>query len=352
MAYLRPAEKRSNVTIETGALTSRVLFEGKRAVGVEFKQNGQVKRYRAEREVILSGGAINSPQLLMLSGVGPADHLKEVGVEVKHDLPGVGQNLQEHLEMYIQQHCTRPITLYTYTKPLPMIAAGIKWFLTHKGICATSHLEAGGFIRSEAGVEHPNLQFHFLPSTVNDHGRKNGTSHAYQVHIGNMRQEARGWIKLKSDSPTDHPRIQPFYLQTERDRREFRDAVKLTREIFAQKAFDPYRGPEIAPGANIKTDAEIDAFIREKGDSAYHPSCSCKMGTDAMAVVDPEARVHGLEALRVVDASIMPSVVSGNLNAPTIMMAEKCADMILGKPPLPKADVPVYQAKDWQTKQR
>lgn len=351
-AYLRPAEKRPNVTIETGALTSRVLFEGKRAVGVEFKQNGQVKRYRAEREVILSGGAINSPQLLMLSGVGPADHLREVGVAVQHDLPGVGQNLQEHLEMYVQQQCKQPITLYTYTKPLPMVAAGIKWFLTHKGICATSHLEAGGFIRSEAGVEHPNLQFHFLPSTVNDHGRKNGTSHAYQVHIGNMRQEARGWIKLKSTDPTVHPRIQPNYLQTERDRREFRDAVKLTREIFAQKAFDPYRGPEIQPGDHAQSDEAIDAFVRARADSAYHPSSTCKMGTDAMAVVDPEARVHGLEALRVVDASIMPSVVSGNLNAPTIMMGEKCSDMILGKPALPKSNAPVYQAKDWQTKQR
>ncbi len=351
-AYLRTAEKRANVTVETGALTSRVLFEGRRAVGVEFKQNGQVKRFRAEREVILSGGAINSPQLLMLSGVGPADHLREVGVPVQHDLPGVGQNLQEHLEMYVQQQCKQPITLYTYTKPAPMIAAGIQWFLTKKGICATSHLEAGGFIRSEAGIEHPNLQFHFLPSTVNDHGRKNGTSHAYQVHIGNMRQEARGWIKLKSADPTDHPRIQPFYLQTERDRREFRDAVKLTREIFAQKAFDPYRGPEIQPGSHAQSDEEIDAFVRARADSAYHPSCSCKMGTDAMAVVDPQARVHGLDALRVVDASIMPSVVSGNLNAPTIMMGEKCSDMILGKPALPKSNAPVYQAKDWQTRQR
>src|SRR3569623_1250654 len=234
--------------------------EGMRAGGGEFKQNGQVKRYRAEREVILSGGAINSPQLLMLSGVGPADHLREVGVPVHHDLPGVGQNLQEHLEMYVQQQCKQPITLFTYTKPLPMALAGVKWFLTHKGICATSHLEAGGFIRSEAGIEHPNLQFHFLPSTVNDHGRKNGTCHAYQVHIGNMRQEARGWIKLKSDKATDHPRIQPFYLQTERDRREFRDAVKLTREIFAQKAFDPYRGPEIQPGDHATSDADIDAI--------------------------------------------------------------------------------------------
>ncbi|HWT97362.1 MAG TPA: GMC oxidoreductase, partial [Terriglobales bacterium] len=200
-------------------------------------------------------------------------------------------------------------------------------------------------------VEHPNLQFHFLPSTVNDHGRKNGTSHAYQVHIGNMRQASRGWIKLKSTDAREHPRIQPNYLMEEQDRREFRDAVKLTREIFAQKAFDEYRGPEINPGPNVKTDAEIDAFVRERGDSAYHPSCTCKMGTDEMAVVDPQARVHGLEGLRVVDASIMPSVVSGNLNAPTIMIAEKCSDMILGKK-LPRAQVPVYQSPNWQTSQR
>jgi choline dehydrogenase len=351
-AFLRPAEKRSNVTVETRALTNRILLEGKRAVGVEFVQDGQVKRYRAEREVIAAGGAINSPQLLMLSGIGPADHLKEVDVEVKHDLPGVGQNLQEHLEMYIQQQCKQPITLYTYTKPVPMVLAGMRWFMDHRGVCASAQLEAGGFIRSSAGIEHPNLQFHFLPSTVNDHGRKNGTSHAYQVHIGNMRQEARGWIKLKSAKATDHPRIQPFYLQTENDRREFRDAVKLTREIFAQKAFDQYRGPEINPGDNVKTDAEIDAFIRRRGDSAYHPSCSCKMGTDEMAVVDPQARVHGIDNLRVVDASIMPSIVSGNLNAPTIMMAEKCSDMILGKDPLPPANAPVWVHPEWQSKQR
>jgi choline dehydrogenase len=338
--------------VETSALALRVIVENGRAIGIEFSQHGRIHRYRAEREVILSGGAINSPQLLMLSGIGPADHLKEIGVPVVHDLPGVGQNLQEHLEMYIQQHCTKPITLYTYTKPWNMALAGVQWFLTRKGVCTSEHLEAGGFIRSAAGIEHPNLQFHFLPSTVNDHGRKAGTSHAYQVHIGNMRQEARGWIKLKSANPKDHPRIQPFYLAAEADRREFRDAVKLTREIFAQKAFDPYRGPEIQPGANVKTDAEIDAFIRERGDSAYHPSCSCKMGHDEMAVVDPQARVHGLQGLRVVDASIMPSIVSGNLNAPVIMMAEKCSDMILGKPALPKSNAPVFVHPNWQTQQR
>jgi len=351
-AYLRPAEKRRNVRVETNAFAHRILFEGTRAVGVEFSQDGRLKRYRAEREVICAGGAINSPQLLMLSGVGPADHLKETGVPVQHDLPGVGQNLQEHLEMYIQQACKQPITLYSVTNPIKMAAVGIEWFLTHRGLCASAHLEAGGFIRSKAGVEHPNLQYHFLPSVVNDHGRKPGTCHAYQVHIGNMRQTSVGWIKLKSADPRQHPRIQPNYLATEADREEFRDAVKLTREIFAQKAFDPFRGEEIQPGKDVKTDAEIDAFVRERADSAYHPCGTCKMGVDDMAVVDPEARVRGLSGLRVVDASIMPSVVSGNLNAPTIMIAEKCADMILGRPPLPKAGVPVYEAPNWQTTQR
>jgi choline dehydrogenase len=351
-AFLRPAERRKNVRVETGALATRIIFKKTKAIGIEFSQGGAIRRYGAAREIILSGGAINSPQLLMLSGVGPADHLKEVGVPVHHDLPGVGQNLQEHLEMYVQQQCTKPITLFTYTKPIAMGLAGIRWFLSRDGVCASAHLEAGGFIRSQAGIEHPNLQFHFLPSTVNDHGRKNGTCHAYQVHIGNMRQEARGWIKLKSADPRDHPRIQPFYLQTERDRREFRDAVKLTREIFAQKAFDPYRGPEISPGADVKSDPDIDAFVRARGDSAYHPSCTCKMGVDDMAVVDPQARVRGLEGLRVADASIMPSIVSGNLNGPTIMIGEKCADMILGREPLPRSNAPFYVAPNWREAQR
>jgi choline dehydrogenase len=352
MAFLRSAEKRRNVTVETRALATRLIVKSGRIVGVEYSQNGHIRRVGAEREVILSGGAINSPHLLMLSGIGPADHLREVGIDVVHDLPGVGQNLQEHLELYIQQQCKEPITLYTYTKPLPMALAGMKWFLTRKGVCSSAHLEAGGFIRSEVGVEHPNLQFHFLPSMVIDHGRKSGTCHAYQVHVGSMRHEARGWIKLKSANPREHPRIQPFYLQTENDRREFRDAVKLSREVFAQKAFDRFRGPEIQPGPNVNSDAEIDAFVRAKGDSAYHPSCSCKMGTDEMAVVDPEARLRGLSGLRIVDASIMPSIVSGNLNAPTIMIAEKCSDMILGRTPLPPANAPVYQAPNWRTAQR
>ena len=342
-AFLRPVLKRPNLTVETGALTTRVLFDRSRATGVEYGQGGKTRTILAEREVILSGGAINSPQLLMLSGVGPADHLRDRGIPVVADLPGVGQNLQDHLELYVQQACTQPITLYTVQRGLPMILTGLRWFLSQSGLGASAHLEAGGFIRRNDSVPHPDLQYHFLPSQVIDHGRKRPELHAYQAHVGPMRPTSIGHLRLRSTDPLDHPLIQPNYLATEGDREEMRDSVKLTREIFAQKAFDPYRGEEVAPGPEVRTDAEIDAFVRAKADSAYHPSCTCKMGSDAMAVVDGETRVRGLEALRVVDASIMPSIVSGNLNAPTIMMAEKAADMILGKPPLEPSNAPVYR---------
>ena len=351
-AYLNPALPRPNLTAEVGALTTRVNFTGGKATGVDYVQRGRTLTVEAAREVILAGGAINSPQLLMLSGVGPADHLGEHGIKVVADLPGVGQNLQDHLELYVQYECTKPITLYKATKPWHQVMIGLEWFLNHSGWGASAHLEAGGFIRSRAGVEHPDLQFHFLPSVVWDHGRVMADRHAFQAHVGPMRPASVGHLALQSADPRDHPLIQPNYLSTEGDRREMRDAVKLTREIFAQSAFDPYRGPEIAPGGAVKTDAEIDAFIRQKADSAYHPSCTCKMGTDGMAVVDGETRVHGLENLRVVDASIMPDVVSGNLNAPTIMMAEKAADLILGSAPLAPNDAPVYQSPNWQTAQR
>ena len=341
-AFLRPVLTRPNLTVETGALTTRVLFTGCRATGVEYRQGRNIRTATAEREVILSGGAINSPQLLMLSGVGPADHLRDCKIPVVADLPGVGQNLQDHLELYVQQACTQPITLYTVQHGLPMILSGLQWFLFHSGLCASAHLEAGGFVRRNDSVPHPDLQYHFLPSQVIDHGRVRPKLHAYQAHVGPMRPTSIGHLQLRSTDPKDHPLIQPNYLATEGDREEMRDSVKLTREIFAQKAFDPFRGDEIAPGPEVRSDAEIDSFVRAKSDSAYHPSCTCKMGSDAMAVVDGETRVRGLEALRVVDASIMPSIVSGNLNAPTIMMAEKAADMILGRPPLEPSNAPVY----------
>uniref|UniRef100_A0A3B4BLY6 Choline dehydrogenase n=1 Tax=Periophthalmus magnuspinnatus TaxID=409849 RepID=A0A3B4BLY6_9GOBI len=345
-AYLRPVLGRPNLKAEVCCLTTKILFDGRRAVGVEYTQRGHKKR-----EVILSGGAINSPQLLMLSGVGNADDLAQHGISVVQHLPGVGSNLQDHLELYVQQQCTQPITLYKAQKPFHMVKIGLEWLTMFTGYGATAHLESGGFIRSRPGVTHPDIQFHFLPSQVIDHGRVASKIEAYQVHVGPMRSTSVGWLKLKSANPLDHPILQPNYLSTDIDVWEFRESVKLSREIFAQKAFDPFRGPEVQPGPTVQSDADIDAFVRRKADSAYHPSCTCKMGSpsDPMAVVDPNTRVLGLDGLRVVDASIMPSIVSGNLNAPTIMMAEKAADIIRGRPPLVDCGVPVYQPPTLQT---
>jgi len=330
-AYLRPAMKRPNLTVETRALTQRVLFEKDRAVGVEYRQGGDVRQARAAREVILCGGAINSPQLLMLSGVGPADELRALAISVVADRPGVGRNLQDHIEIYVQHACLQPITLYKVMNPVNKLLIGMEWTFFGTGLGATNHFEAGGFIRSRAGVEHPDLQYHFLPMAISYDGSSGVAGHGYQAHVGPMRPTSVGRVRLRSADPAQPPAIQFNYMQTEGDRQEMRAAVRLTREIFAQQAFDPYRGPEVAPGPEVTSDAGIDAFVRAKGESAYHPSCSCKMGLDSMAVVDGETRVHGLGGLRVVDASIMPNVVSGNLNAPTIMIAEKAADLIRGK---------------------
>ncbi|XP_021365818.1 choline dehydrogenase, mitochondrial-like isoform X2 [Mizuhopecten yessoensis] len=350
VAYLRPALKRDNVKVESNALSTRILFENKRAVGVEYEQKGVKKVIRAEKEVILSGGSINSPQLLMLSGIGNADELKALNIPVVQHLPGVGENLQDHLEVYVQEACKLPITLYSAQWKFPhnMIRIGLQWFLTQKGDGATTHLESGGFVSSEEGLEYPDIQFHFLPSTVYDHGRVNGNEHAYQLHVGPMRATSRGYIKLKTSNPRDHPKIVANYLSTEYDRRTMRDSIKVARKVFRQKAFDPFRaGREISPGPEYQTDAELDAFSRAHGDSSYHPSCTCKIGaeTDPMAVVDSQTSVFGVDNLRVVDASIMPNVITGNLNGPTIMLAEKAADIILGKTPLPRSTAPVYKNK-------
>ncbi|KPP64930.1 choline dehydrogenase, mitochondrial-like [Scleropages formosus] len=350
-AYLRPALSRPNLTAEVRCLATRVMFQGTRAIGVEYVQDGQKKTAFAEKEVILSGGAINSPQLLMLSGVGDADDLRKLDIPIVSHLPGVGRNLQDHLELYVQQECKKSITLYQAQQPLHMLKIGIEWLLKYTGYGATAHLESGGFIRSRAGVTHPDIQFHFLPSQVIDHGRVTPKIEAYQVHVGPMRSTSIGWLKLRTANPLDHPIIEPNYLSTDVDVWEFRQCVKLSREIFAQKAFDEFRGREVQPGSRVQSDQEIDAFVRQKADSAYHPSCTCKMGqpTDPAAVVDPDARVLGVENLRVVDASIMPSVVSGNLNAPTIMMAEKIADAIKGLPLLLDENVPVYKPPSLET---
>ena len=351
-AYLRPAAKRGTLRVVTRAQATQVLFKGTRAIGVEYAQGTQLHQAHAAREVILCGGAINSPQLLMLSGVGNAEQLRALGIQPRVDLPGVGKNLQDHLEVYVQYASKQPITLYSAMNPLVKLKIGVQWLFAGKGLGATNHFESGGFIRSAAGVAHPDLQYHFLPMAVSYDGSAPATQHGFQAHVGPMRATSRGHITLRSADPKAHPRILFNYMQTEQDRKEMRAGVRLTREIFSQPAFEPFRNGEISPGAKVQTDAEIDAFIREKAESAFHPSCSCRMGTDTMAVVDGAGRVHGTQNLRVVDASIMPNVVSGNLNAPTIMIAEKIADLIRGRSPLPAQAAPVYVASNHATHQR
>mgnify|MGYP000961055950 CR=1 FL=1 len=353
-AYIEPIRDRKNLEIRLQTLVLRILFDGRRATGVEVATGGGSERLSAASEVILCGGAINSPHLLLLSGVGPAEDLRARGLPVVQDLPGVGANLQDHLEIYVQQACRQPVSLYAATLPWNKARIGLEWLLFHRGPGASSHFEAGGFIRSRAGVEHPDLQYHFLPIAVNYDGSQPAKGHGYQAHVGPMRPTARGRLWLRSGDPRQPPAFVFNYMGTEGDRQEMRAAVRLTREIFAQKAFDPFRGEELAPGEAVRSDAEIDAFVRRRAESAYHPSCTCRMGpaSDPTAVVDADTRVHGLEGLRVVDASIMPDIVSGNLNAPTIMLAEKAADRIAGRPPLAPQEVPVWIHPQWETRQR
>ncbi len=353
-AYLRPAMKRPNLTVMTKALASKLSFEGRRAVGVHYRRYGRDHFVRARREVILSGGPINSPQLLKLSGVGPAAELRSFGIDVVADRPGVGENLQDHLEFYFQVASKRPITLYGHTGLVARGLVGLQWLMRGRGLGASNHFEAGGFIRSRAGVRYPDIQFHFLPMAVAYDGSALAKEHGFQAHVGPMRSKSRGWVRLKSADPAEPPLIQFNYMSHPDDWLEMRDCVRLTREIFAQEAFAPYRGREIRPGETCVGDEAIDAFVRDHVESAYHPSCTCKMGSpgDPLAVVDPETRVIGVEALRVVDSSIIPSITNGNLNAPTIMIAEKAADMIRGREPLPASHAPYYVAPDWQTRQR
>src|SRR5271163_275388 len=352
-AYLKPAIKRPNLRVLTHALATQVVFEGKRAVGVRYERGGGTHLASA-RAVILCGGAINSPQLLKLSGVGPEAELRALGIPVVHPLPGVGENLQDHLEFYFQIACKEPITLYSSINLWNRALIGARWLLRKDGLGATNHFETCGFIRSRPGVPYPDIQFHFLPMAVAYDGSSLAREHGFQAHVGPMRSKSRGWVRLASANPFDKPRIQFNYLSEADDLTDMRACVRLTREIFAQAAFDAFRGREIQPGKDVQSDAQIDEFIRAKIETAYHPSCSCKMGEaqDRMAVVDPQTRVHGLEGLRVVDSSIMPSITTGNLNAPTIMLAEKAADHILGQGMLPPDDAPFYMAPNWQTGQR
>lgn len=353
-AYLRPAMRRRNLTVRTHSLATRVLFEGRRAAGVAYRRGSQEHVATARREVIVSAGSIQSPKLLKLSGVGPAQELSRHGIQVVHELPGVGENLQDHLEFYFQMACTQPVTLYSHMSAFRKALIGARWLLAKDGLGATNHFETGGFIRSRAGVRYPNIQYHFLPMAVSYDGSSLAQEHGFQAHVGPMRSQSRGWVRLASADPIEKPKVFFNYLSQPQDWEEMRACVRLTREVFAQPAFAPYRGREIQPGAAVQSDEQIDEFVRQHVESAYHPSCSCKMGSpdDPQAVVDPEARVIGLEGLRVVDSSIMPSITTGNLNAPTIMLAEKAADRIRGKAPLPPDDAPFYIAPNWETSQR
>ncbi len=353
-AYLKPALKRKNLRVYTNTLVTGIRFEGHRAVGIDCTLGGFKHEVYANREVILCGGPINSPQLLKLSGVGPATELAHHGIPLIRDLPGVGENLQDHLEFYFQMACSQPVSLYSVMNPLFKALIGMRWILKKDGLGATNHFESCGFIRSRAGIQYPDIQYHFLPMAVTYDGSSLTKEHGYQAHVGPMRTKSRGHVRLTSNIAADHPKITFNYMSHPDDWTEMRACVRLTREIFSQQAFDPYRGREILPGANVTADEQIDAFIRAKVETAYHPSCSCKMGSadDPMAVVDHELKVIGLEGLRVVDSSIMPSITTGNLNAPTIMIGEKAADLILGNDPLPAANVPYFIADNWQTQQR
>ena len=328
--YLHPVSDRKNLTIKTNLNVKKIIIENGKAKGVECVSNNNLINYYADEEVLLCAGSINSPQILMLSGIGPQDHLAEMDVEVKQSLEGVGQNLQDHLETYVQYECKKPVTLFNEYNPIKMALTGIEWFLFKTGTAAYSNLETGGFIRSNELVDYPNIQYHFFPSLVLDHGRTNPDRHAFQAHVGPMRPTSRGEIKLKSTDPSAAPSIRFNYMQTEHDLMEMREGIRLAREIFQQQAFNEYRGKEINPG-KLDTDSELDEFIRNRGDTAYHPCGTCKMGKDTTSVVDEQLQVYGVEKLRVVDASIMPKIITGNLNASTVMIAEKAADYILGK---------------------
>lgn len=343
-AYLHPVLDRENLTLLTGAMANKVLFEGSRAVGVEFRRRSKVKTVRA-RNVISCGGAFNTPQLLQLSGVGDADLLASMGIDVVSDLPGVGENLQDHLEVYIQHTCTKPVSMQPYNATWRMPFIGLQW-LFRRGPAATNHFEAGAFVRSNDDVEYPNLMYHFLPIAIRYDGSSPEGGHGYQVHVGPMYSDVRGTVKIRSRDPRMHPAVQFNYLSTENDRKEWVEAVRTTRHIMSQAAFSSFDGGEVSPGPNVETDDEILDWIRSDAETALHPSCTAKMGpqSDVMAVVDPDTMaVHGTEGLFVVDASVMPEVSNGNIYAPVMMIAERAADMILGREQLAPDHTEVYR---------
>ena len=353
-AYLKPALKRPNVDM-IRCMARRVIFnDQKRAIGVEVERQGNIEIIYADREVVLAASSINSPKILMLSGVGPAAHLAEHGVDLVADRGGVGQNLQDHLELYIQQACIQPITLFKYWNLPGKAWVGLKWLLTRGGPGASNQFESAAFIRSKPGVEYPDIQYHFLPIAVRYDGQAASEGHGYQAHVGPMRSPSRGQITLRSGDPKDDPRIQFNYMSHEQDWIDFRHCIRVTREIFGQEAFDPFRGKEIQPGDALQSDDELDGFIREHVESAYHPCGTCRMGQadDPLAVVDPECRVIGVDGLRLADSSIFPRITYGNLNGPSIMTGEKASDHILGKTPLPPSNAEPWINPRWETSDR
>ncbi len=352
-AYLRDALKRPNCSM-IQCFARKVIIEEGRASGVEIERGGNIETVTARREVIISASSINSPKILMLSGVGPAAHLAEHGIDVVADRPGVGQNLQDHLELYIQQACTQPITLFKYWNLFGKAALGAQWLFTKTGLGATNNFESTGFIRSKAGVEYPDIQFHFLPMAVRYDGQAAAEGHGFQAHVGPMRSPSRGRVALNSADPKDAPSILFNYMSQPEDWEDFRRCIRITREIFAQKAFDPYRGVAIQPRDTVQSDDELDAFIRENAESAYHPCGTAKMGRrdDPMAVVDPDCRVIGVDNLRLADSSIFPRITNGNLNGPSIMTGEKAADHILGRDLLPASNQEPWINPRWRESDR
>jgi choline dehydrogenase len=353
-AYLRPALRRGNVHLQARAFARRIVLDDKRAVAVEYERYGRIKTARANREVIIAASSINSPRLLQLSGIGDASQLKTVGVEPLHHLPGVGENLHDHLEVYFQYECLLPVSLYPKLGLFAKGLIGAEWLIWKSGLGATNHFESCGFIRSRAGIEYPDIQYHFLPIAIRYDGRSAAPTHSFQVHVGPMRSKSRGYVRLRSPDPFEPPVIRFNYMSHPDDWEEFRACVRLTREIFEQPAFAEYKGREIQPGDRAVTNEDIDAFIRDHAESAYHPCGTCRMGAadDPLAVVDSECRVIGIENLRVADSSIMPRVTNGNLNGPTIMIGEKAADHILGRDLLPPSNLEPWINPNWRSSQR
>ena len=334
LAYIEPVKSRQNLTIRTGISVERISFNGKEAKGIQFTVKGMVETAEASAEVILSAGSIGSPALLQRSGIGPGQILQDAGVPVVHELPGVGQNLQDHLEIYFQYRCTQPITLNSKLNWFSKLLIGTRWLLTRSGLGATNHFESCAFIRSDKGVKWPDIQFHFLPGAMRYDGQAAFDGHGFQVHVGPNKPTSRGSVRITSSTPESPPEITFNYLSTENDREKWRTCLRLTSEILGQPALDPYRGNEIQPAIDLKDEKKVDAWVRKNVESAYHPSCTCKIGSksDLKAVLDSECRVRGVANLRVVDSSIFPTITNGNMNAPTIMFAERAADIIQGKP--------------------